>query len=72
MKHLLKFLTGGLGLALILSGCGEKKAERSKFAVVTTGVASFWDICKIGAEKAGADLDVDVEVLMPNGGLNII
>ncbi len=69
MKHLLKFLTGGLGLALILSGCGEKKAERSKFAVVTTGVASFWDICKIGAEKAGADLDVDVEVLMPNGGV---
>jgi ribose transport system substrate-binding protein len=58
-----------LGLALILSGCGEKKAERSKFAVVTTGVASFWDICKIGAEKAGADLDVDVEVLMPNGGV---
>ena len=69
MKYLLKFLTGGLGLALILSGCGEKKAERSKFAVVTTGVASFWDICKIGAEKAGADLDVDVEVLMPNGGV---
>jgi ribose transport system substrate-binding protein len=69
MKHLLKFLAGGLGLALILSGCGEKKAERSKFAVVTTGVASFWDICKIGAEKAGADLDVDVEVLMPNGGV---
>ena len=69
MKHLLKFLTGGVGLALILSGCGEKKAERSKFAVVTTGVASFWDICKIGAEKAGADLDVDVEVLMPNGGV---
>jgi ribose transport system substrate-binding protein len=32
-------------------------------------VASFWDICKIGAEKAGADLDVDVEVLMPNGGV---
>ena len=58
-----------MGLALILSGCGEKKAERSKFAVVTTGVASFWDICKIGAEKAGADLDVDVEVLMPNGGV---
>ena len=56
-------------MALILSGCGEKKAERSKFAVVTTGVASFWDICKIGAEKAGADLDVDVEVLMPNGGV---
>jgi len=56
-------------VGLLLSGCGEKKAERSKFAVVTTGVASFWDICKIGAEKAGEDLDVDVEVLMPNGGV---
>lgn len=69
MKHVLQFLAGGLGLTLILTGCGEKKAERSKFAVVTTGVASFWDICKIGAEKAGEDLDVDVEVLMPNGGV---
>lgn len=69
MKHLLQFLAGGLAVGLLLSGCGEKKAERSKFAVVTTGVASFWDICKIGAEKAGEDLDVDVEVLMPNGGV---
>jgi len=69
MKHLLQILAGGLGVALVLSGCGEKKVERSKFAVVTTGVASFWDICKMGAEKAGEDLDVDVEVLMPNGGV---
>ena len=49
----------------------EKKLEGSKiskFALVTTGVASFWDICKKGGEDAGKELDVDVEVLMPSSG----
>ena len=57
-----------LGLGVMLSGCGEKKDEEKKsFALVTTGVAGFWDICKKGGEDAGAELGVQVEVLMPGG-----
>ena len=66
------WMAGLLAAAVAVSGCGEKPAgsvERKKFAVFTTGVASFWDICKIGAENAGKELDVDVEVVMPNGGV---
>lgn len=50
---------------VFLGGCGERKA---KFALVTTGVASFWDICKKGGEDAGAELGVEVEILMPSSG----
>ena len=57
-----------LGLGVLLSGCGDKKDDEKKsFALVTTGVAGFWDICKKGGEDAGAELGVQVEVLMPNG-----
>ena len=59
---------GLLGLGVFLSGCGDKKeGEKKSFALVTTGVAGFWDICKKGGEDAGAELGVQVEVLMPNG-----
>ena len=53
----------------LVAGCdgGGGEAKAAKYAVVTNGVASFWDICKAGAEKAGEDLQVDVEVLMPDG-----
>lgn len=54
--------------ALALSGCGEKEGGKAKFALVTTGVASFWDICKKGGEDAAAALGVEVEVLMPSSG----
>jgi ribose transport system substrate-binding protein len=59
-----------LTAAVALSGCGEKQEKRLKFAVVTTGVASFWDICKVGAEHAGKELDVDVEILLPSSGVD--
>lgn len=62
-------MTAALASVFLVSGCGEEGTKKQKFAVVTTGVASFWDICKAGAEKAGTELDVDVEVLMPNGGV---
>lgn len=54
--------------AFALSGCGEKEGGKAKFALVTTGVASFWDICKKGGEDAAAELGVEVEVLMPSSG----
>jgi ribose transport system substrate-binding protein len=51
-----------------LSGCGDQEGGKAKFALVTTGVASFWDICKKGGEDAAAALGVEVEVLMPSSG----
>lgn len=51
-----------------LSGCGDQESGKAKFALVTTGVASFWDICKKGGEDAAAALGVEVEVLMPSSG----
>lgn len=53
--------------AFALSGCGEKEEKKASYALVTTGVAGFWDICKKGGEDAGSELGVQVEVLMPNG-----
>lgn len=44
-------------------GGGEEKS--ASYAFLTTGVASFWDIAKSGAETAGEELGVDVSVLMP-------
>ncbi len=40
-----------------------------EFAFVTNSVASFWDIAKAGADKAGSELNVKVSVLMPNNGV---
>lgn len=70
-----------LGLAVAvagmaaLTGCGDKPGAtadaggKPRFAFVTNGVADFWTIAKAGAEKAAADLDVEVDVVMPSGGL---
>lgn len=71
MKNGTRWTAGlvALALAFAVSGCGEQGPERKTFALVTTGVASFWDICRIGAENAGKDLNVNVEVIMPNGGV---
>ena len=54
--------------AFVVSGCGEKKDGTASYALVTTGVDPFWDICKKGGEDAGVELGVDVEVLMPSNG----
>lgn len=49
-------------------GCGSKQPTGApSLAFVTNGVADFWTIAKLGAEKAGEDLGVDVTVIMPNG-----
>lgn len=54
--------------ALFGTGCGEKEEGKAKFALVSTGVASFWDICKKGGEDAAEELGVEVEMLMPSSG----
>ena len=68
-------------LATILIGCGggEKPTAgganegdgtaRPRIAYVTNGVADFWTIAEAGANSAGEEFDVDVEVLMPTGGV---
>nr|XP_061811998.1 ribose import binding protein RbsB-like [Nerophis lumbriciformis] len=64
-----KFMACTVALgAFAFSGCGEKEEGKPSYALVTTGVASFWDICKKGGEDAGKELGVEVEVLMPSSG----
>jgi ribose transport system substrate-binding protein len=51
---------------------GEKPATQQgkpSFAFVSNGVASFWTIAGVGVNKAGADLGVNTEVLMPAEGI---
>lgn len=52
-------------------GCNRKvdTSGAPRIAYVTNGVASFWSIAKIGAEKAGRDLGVHVSVHMPAEGI---
>lgn len=64
--------------ALVLaSGCSDSKkaakpagapADKSAptFAFVTNGVADFWTLAAAGANKAGEDLGVGVEVITPD------
>ncbi|MCH2378643.1 MAG: substrate-binding domain-containing protein, partial [Pedosphaera sp.] len=52
---------------------GEKPARQDgkpSFAFVSNGVASFWTIASVGVNKAGADLGVNTEVLMPAEGIS--
>ena len=70
-----------LSISLLFAGCNQQKgnessdstdsksAEKNDVAFVTNGIASFWVIAQKGAEKAGEDLDVNVEVRMPPKGV---
>ena len=52
---------------------GEKPARQDgkpSFAFVSNGVASFWTIASVGVNKAGVDLGVNTEVLMPAEGIS--
>lgn len=42
--------------------------ERPTVAYVTNGIASFWDVAKVGAEKGGEDFDCTVIVKFPPSG----
>jgi len=46
-----------------------KQDGKPSFAFVSNGVASFWTIAGVGVHKAGADLGVNTEVLMPAEGI---
>ena len=44
------------------------KADTPRVAFVPNGPASFWDIAKAGAMKAGKDFKCEVDVRIPEGG----
>ncbi len=67
MKNPRKFLTRcsiAAAALFLLAGCGPE----ADYAYVTNGVDPFWTIAEAGAKKAGADLGVNVTVLMPASG----
>ncbi|WP_417397210.1 sugar-binding protein [Gimesia chilikensis] len=59
-----------LSISLLLPACNQQKGNGKKtVAFVTNGVDPFWVIAQRGVEKAGEDLDVNVEVRMPPQGV---
>ncbi|MFT5467432.1 MAG: ribose transport system substrate-binding protein [Verrucomicrobiales bacterium] len=65
------FLTFSAAAGLFLAGCGGDDSGSSsspRFAYVTNGVDPFWTLAEVGANKAAADLGVEVDVMMPAGG----
>ena len=68
-KPIAASLLAVLAVCLGVAGCGGKKEKKRSYAFVSTGVASFWDIAKAGAEKAGQEVGADVTVLMPSKGV---
>jgi len=68
-------------ISTAIPGCAQEKGngnpttsnsssgEKNDVAFITNGIASFWVIAQKGAEKAGKDLGVNVEVRMPPQGV---
>lgn len=52
--------TGGAGKGAMPSN------EQPSFAFITNSVADFWEHARAGANRAGTDLGVNVEVIMPS------
>ncbi len=51
-------------------GAKPPKVEgKPSFAFVSNGVASFWTIAGVGVNKAGAELGVNTDILMPAEGI---
>jgi len=71
MSHRICLLVAPLLAALtLLPGCGRNNANsgKIKLAFVSNNAHNFWVYAQKGCEKAGKDLDVDVEFRMPNPG----
>ena len=64
------FIVGcGGGNEAASSDASGDTSPRPRIAYVTNGVADFWTIAEAGANAAGEQFDVEVEVLMPTGGV---
>jgi ribose transport system substrate-binding protein len=81
-ERLVASLAGSLVGVTLLVGCGDGSSSSPaaggadasadatpRIAYVTNGVADFWKIAEAGANAAGDEFDVEVEVLMPTGGV---
>jgi ribose transport system substrate-binding protein len=51
---------------LLASEGAKGPTDGKEYAFITNGVADFWTFGKAGAEKAAADLGVNVSVIMPS------
>ena len=65
------FVAGAIVFSLVLvAACNNRSNSTSdgtpNFAFITNGVADFWEHAQAGAEMAGAELGVDVSVIMPS------
>ena len=69
-KSMIRILSLLTVYALTFSACTKSgpSLPHPRLAYVTNGVASFWTIAKVGALKAGSDLDVKVDIRMPVEG----
>ena len=64
------FIVGcGGGNEAASSDASGDTSPRPRIAYVTNGVADFWTIAEAGANAAGEQFGVEVEVLMPTGGV---
>ena len=73
------FLAAASAALIAVAGCKPSGSSGNgpggssggtRLAFVTNGVADFWTIAEAGARKAGGDLGVEVDVLMPAGGIS--
>ncbi len=70
LVRLLVFCAAAALVSTAISGCSKTRGSGAvRLAFVTNGVADFWTIAEVGARKAGEDLGVEVDVLMPAGGI---
>lgn len=58
----------GTDPAKIDGGDSSNSSDRPIIGYVTNGIATFWSLAEVGAEQAGKDFDVQVEVRMPPSG----
>ena len=71
MKRLI-FALLAISLVLAISGCGgdgEQVSGKVRVAYVTNGIDPFWTIAAKGAQKAAAELGVEVDIQMPAEGV---
>lgn len=52
-------------ITFLFPACEEKAPGVKRFAFISNGVAEFWKIAEAGANQAGEDLGIEVNVLMP-------
>lgn len=75
-RNFWRLFSFGLLITVFAVGCVAKKSgtpaaggKKISVAYVTNGIASFWDVAKAGALSAGEELDVEVDVRMPENGV---